>query len=202
MSRVDLSIFDKLCWISTQYLKFLAGQNDARAIFLEGQNGVFQNFYASKPGFTGQMRALSNYKFCADWSWSTLSTKASGAVVISEKRVKLLPWLICIYYWLVLEDPLYICVAYNHEHLSILHNIYWLVLTHYQTTNFRTFQTERVCRRQFQIWRKWKKVIQIGRKHCGKRRNCLLWAISPFPTAFSKALFPRGVKRCHCVGIG
>ena len=58
MSRVDLSIFDKSCWISTQYLKFLAGQNDARAIFLEGQNGVFQNFYASKPGFTGQTRAL------------------------------------------------------------------------------------------------------------------------------------------------
>ena len=27
-------------------------------------------------------------------------------------------------------------------------------LTHYQTTNFRLFQTERVCRRQFQIGRK------------------------------------------------
>ena len=24
-------------------------------------------------------------------------------------------------------------------------------LTHYQTTNFRLFQTERICRRQFQI---------------------------------------------------
>ena len=24
-------------------------------------------------------------------------------------------------------------------------------LTHYQTTNFRLFQTERVCRRQFQL---------------------------------------------------
>ena len=46
------------------------------------------------------------------------------------------------------------------------------VLTHYQTTNFRLFQTERVSRRQFQIWRKWKKVIQTGRKHCGKRRYC------------------------------
>ena len=59
-------------------------------------------------------------------------------------------------------------------------------LTHYQMTNFRLFQAERVCRRQFQIWRKWKKVIQTGRKHCGKRRNCSLWAISPFPTIFSK----------------
>ena len=59
-------------------------------------------------------------------------------------------------------------------------------LTHYQTTNFRLFQIERVCRRQFQIWQKWQKVIQTGRKHCGKRRNCSLQAISPFPTVFSQ----------------
>ena len=32
-------------------------------------------------------------------------------------------------------------------------------LTHYQTTNFRLFHTERVCRQRFQIWRKWRKVI-------------------------------------------
>ena len=75
-------------------------------------------------------------------------------------------------------------------------------LTHYQTTNFRLFQTKEVCRRQLQIWRKWQKVIQTGRKHCGKRRNYSLWAISPFPKVFSKGLFPRGVKRCHCVGMG
>ena len=55
---------------------------------------------------------------------------------------------------------------------------------------------------QFQIWRKWQKVIQTGRKHCGKRRNCSLRAISPFPTVFSKGLFSRGVKRCHCVEMG
>ena len=61
-------------------------------------------------------------------------------------------------------------------------------LTHYQTTNFRLFQTERVCRRQFQIWWKWQKVIQTGRKQCGKRRNCSLWKgftvwewVNPFP---------------------
>ena len=75
-------------------------------------------------------------------------------------------------------------------------------LTHYQTTNFRLFQTERVCRREFQIPRKWQKVIQMDRKHCGKRRNCSSRAISPFPTVFSKGLFPRGVKRCNCVGMG
>ena len=75
-------------------------------------------------------------------------------------------------------------------------------LTYYQTTDFRLFQTERVCRRQFQIRRKWQKVIQTGKNHCGKRRNCSLRAFSPFPTVFSKGLFPRGVKRCHCVGMG
>ena len=34
----------------------------------------------------------------------------------------------------------------------------------------------------------------MGRKHRGKRRNCSLRAISPFPTVFSKGLFPRGIK--------
>ena len=72
--------------------------------------------------------------------------------------------------------------------------------THYQMTNCRLFQTESVCRRQFQIQRKWQQVIQMGRKHCGKKRNCSLQAISSFPTVFLKGLFPRGVKRCHCVG--
>ena len=33
----------------------------------------------------------------------------------------------------------------------------------------------------------------MGRKHFGKRRNSSLRAISPFPTMFSKGLFPRGV---------
>ena len=30
----------------------------------------------------------------------------------------------------------------------------------------------------------------MGRKHCGKRRNCSLQAISLFPTVFSKFCFP------------
>ena len=42
-------------------------------------------------------------------------------------------------------------LAYLAEHqISILLSAD-LILTHYQTTNFRLFQTERVCRRQFQI---------------------------------------------------
>ena len=75
-------------------------------------------------------------------------------------------------------------------------------LTLSQTTNFRLFQTERVCRRQFQIWRKWQKAIPMGRKHCGKRRNCSLRAISPFPTVFSKDLYCRHVKTRACLGKG
>ena len=35
------------------------------------------------------------------------------------------------------------------------------------------------------------KVIQTGRKHCGKRINCSLWTISPFsPKCFQKVCFP------------
>ena len=30
-------------------------------------------------------------------------------------------------------------------------------------------------------------IICLSRKHCGKRRNCSLRAISPFPTMFSKS---------------
>ena len=45
-------------------------------------------------------------------------------------------------------------------------------LTLSQTTKYRLFLTERLCRWQFQIWWKWQKALQTGRLHCGKRRNC------------------------------
>ena len=38
------------------------------------------------------------------------------------------------------------------------------------------------------------KFFKRGRKHCGKKRNCSLQAISPFPTVFSKDLHCRHVK--------
>ena len=75
-------------------------------------------------------------------------------------------------------------------------------LTLSETPNFRPFQTERVYRRQFQTCWKWKKVIQTGRKHCGKRRNCSLRAISPFPTVFSKDWYSKHVKTRPCFGKG
>ena len=75
-------------------------------------------------------------------------------------------------------------------------------LTLSQTTKFRLFQTQRLCRRQFQIWWKWQEVLQMGIKHCGKRRNCSLRAISPFPSVFSKDLYCRRVKTRACFGKG
>ena len=39
-----------------------------------------------------------------------------------------------------------------------------------------------------------KKVLQTGRKHFGKMRNCSLRAISRFPTVFSRGLYCRHVK--------
>ena len=63
-------------------------------------------------------------------------------------------------------------------------------LTHYQTTNFRLFQTEKVSRRQFQISRKWQKVIQTGRKHWEKEK---LLVTSNF--SFSHSVFERLVSQ-------
>ena len=39
----------------------------------------------------------------------------------------------------------------------------------------------------------------IGREHWGKRRNCWLRKISPFPTVFSKEFY-RHVKTRACLG--
>ena len=61
-------------------------------------------------------------------------------------------------------------------------------LTLSKTTNFSLFQTQGVCRWQFQIWWKWLSVFRMGRKHYGKRRNCSLRAISPFLAVFSRLL--------------
>ena len=88
-------------------------------------------------------------------------------------------------------------------HLNPNHFFFFFFkLTLSQTTNFRLFQTERVCRWQFQIQWKWEKVLQTGRKRCGKKKNCSLWAISPFPTVFSKGLYCRHVKTRACLGKG
>ena len=62
------------------------------------------------------------------------------------------------------------------------------LFSHYQT-NFRLVQIEINCRRHFKVHLKWKISTIKGRKHCEKRGNCLLQAISPFLTMFSTAIY-------------
>ena len=89
------------------------------------------------------------------------------------------------------------------KHYSKVLLAFWTAcLTLSQTTNFRLFQTEWVCTKQFQIWRKYQKFIETGRKRCGKRINCSLRAIYPFPTVFSKDSFCRHVKTRACLAKG
>ena len=42
---------------------------------------------------------------------------------------------------------------------------------------------------------KWQRVLQKGRKHFGKTRNCSLQARSPFLTVFSKDMYVRHIKK-------
>ena len=71
----------------------------------------------------------------------------------------------------------------------------YIALTHYQTTNFRLFQTERVCRRQFfrfdENGRKLSKWIEntVGKGEIACYKQFLL-----FPQCFQKACFP-GVSK-------
>ena len=64
------------------------------------------------------------------------------------------------------------------------------VLTLSQTTNFRLFQTEIVCRRKFQIWWKWRKAFETGRKHWEKEK---LLVTSNF--SFSRSVFKRLIQQ-------
>ena len=41
----------------------------------------------------------------------------------------------------------------------------------------------------------------VGKGEIARYEQFLLFP-SNFSTVFSKGLFPRGVKRCHCVGMG
>ena len=60
--------------------------------------------------------------------------------------------------------------------------------------NFRLVQIETNCRQDFEVHFKWKINIIYGRKHCEKRINCFLQAISPFLTMFSTATYVLCIK--------
>ena len=66
---------------------------------------------------------------------------------------------------------------------------YYLTLS--QMTNFRLFQTERLCNFKFdKNGGDFHEMVE----NSGKRRNCSLGAIYPFPTVFSKDLYCKHVK--------
>ena len=68
-------------------------------------------------------------------------------------------------------------------------------------TNFRLFQTERVCRRQVQIWQKWQKVIQTGRKHWEKEK-LLITSNFSFSHSVLKRLVFQGRQKVSLCGNG
>ena len=64
------------------------------------------------------------------------------------------------------------------------------------------FQTEIVCRQQIHIWRKWKKVIQTGRKNTvGKREIACYEQFLLFPKCFQK-LVTQGRQKMLLCGNG
>ena len=82
-----------------------------------------------------------------------------------------------------------------------------LFKSHYQTTNFRLFQTQRVCRRQFQIdenGRKSSRRVEntVGRGEIARYEQFLL-----FLQCFQKVCFPGASKgvivwewdNCACI---
>ena len=51
---------------------------------------------------------------------------------------------------------------------------------------FRPVHFESICRQQYKSNLKTEILFWMGRKHCGKRRNCWLPAFSRFPMMFFK----------------
>ena len=74
-------------------------------------------------------------------------------------------------------------------------------LTHYKTTNFRLFRIERLADDNFKFDENGRKLSKPVENTVGKG-EIACYEQFPVPTVFSKGLFPRGVKRCHCVGMG
>ena len=67
-------------------------------------------------------------------------------------------------------------------------------LTHYQTTNFRLFQTEGVCRRQFQIDENGRKLSKWVENTVEKGEIAHYEQFLLFPQCFEKAYFPGASK--------
>ena len=77
-----------------------------------------------------------------------------------------------------------------------------MTLTLSQTTNFRLYQTERVCRKQFQVPSKWQKVPQIGRKTVREKEKLLVTSNFSFSHSVLKRLFLQTRKNQGLFGKG
>ena len=75
-------------------------------------------------------------------------------------------------------------------------------LTLSQTTTCRLAKLKELAGDNFKVDKNGRKFSKYDRKHRGKRRNCLLRAISPFPTVFSKDLYCRHIKTRACLVKG
>ena len=73
-------------------------------------------------------------------------------------------------------------------------------VTHYQTTNFRVFQTE-FADDNFKFDENGKKLSKRVESTLGKGKIARYEQFLHFPV-FSTGLFHRSVERCHCVGMG
>ena len=74
-------------------------------------------------------------------------------------------------------------------------------LTLSETTHFRLFQTERVCRRQFQVYKKGREFSRRVENTVGKGEIARYEQFILFPV-FSKDLYCRHVKTRACFGKG
>ena len=82
----------------------------------------------------------------------------------------------------------------NAKSLPGMNNLDWLQLTHYQTINFRLFQTERVCRRQFKFDENCRKLSNRVENTVGKGEIARYKQFLLFPLCFQKACFPGASK--------
>ena len=75
-------------------------------------------------------------------------------------------------------------------------------LTHYQTTNFRLFQTEVFADDNFRFDENGRKLSKRVENTVGKGEIARNEQFLFFPQCFEKACFPGGFKKCCCVGMG
>ena len=75
------------------------------------------------------------------------------------------------------------------------------MLTHYQMTNCRLSKLKQSEDDNFEFDENTRKYSKRVENTVAKREIACYEQFLLFPV-FSKGLFPRGIKRCHCVGMG